>query len=83
MSVRVLKEIIFVAMGDEIFRQKLVFNPDETLNQYDLTFEEMKALRLGDEKKMVEMGLDENMAHYGFLLFSKQRSSGSKKYTTF
>ena len=73
MSIRILKEIVFVAMGDEIFRQKLVFQPDETLGQYDLTLEELKALRMGDKKKMIELGLEENLAQYGYLLFSKQR----------
>ncbi len=73
MSLRVLKEIIFIAMGDENFRQTLVFQPDETLGQYDLTYEELKALRTGDKKKMVEMGLEENLAQYGQLLLSKKR----------
>ena len=73
MSVRVMKEIIFIAMGDENFRQKLVFEPDETLSLYDLTQEEMKAMRLGDKQKMVGMGLEENLAQYGYLMFSKRR----------
>lgn len=73
MSVRVMKEIIFVAMGDENFRTKLVFEPDETLSQYDLTQEEMKAMRFGDKQKMVSMGLEENLAQYGYLMFSKRR----------
>jgi hypothetical protein len=73
MSVRVMKEIIFVAMGDENFRYKLVFEPDETLSQYDLTQEEYKSLRLGDKEKMVNMGLDENLAQYAYLMFSKRR----------
>ncbi len=73
MSIRVMKEIIFVAMGDEIFREALVFKPDETLNQYDLTLEELKALRTGDKKKMIELGLEENLAQHGYLLFSKRR----------
>jgi hypothetical protein len=73
MSVRVMKEIIFVAMGDETFRSKLVFEPDETLSQYDLTQEELKALRLGDKNKMVGLGLDANLAEYGYLLFAKRR----------
>lgn len=73
MSVRIMKEIIFIAMGDENFRQKLVFEPDETLSQYDLTQEEMKAMRLGDKQKMVGMGLEENLAQYGYLMFSKRR----------
>lgn len=73
MSVRVMKEIIFIAMGDENFRQKLVFEPDETLGQYDLTFEELKSLRTGDKKRMVELGLEEEFAQYGYLLFSKRR----------
>jgi hypothetical protein len=73
MSLRVIKEVIFIAMGDEIFRQAMVFHPDETLAPYDLSYEELKALRSGDKKKMIEMGLEENLAEYGRLLFSKQR----------
>lgn len=73
MSMRVLKEVIFVAMGNEIFRQKLVFEPDETLANFDLTKDELYALRLGDKKKMIDMGLEENLAEYGRVLFSKRR----------
>ncbi len=73
MSVRVIKEIIFIAMGDENLRYKLIFEPDETLSQYDLTQEEIKALRMGDKEKLVSMGLEANLAQYGQLLFSKRR----------
>lgn len=73
MSVHVMKEIIFVAMGDETFRHQLVFEPDDSLSKFDLTAEELKAMRTGDKKKMVEMGLEENLAQYGYLLFSKKR----------
>ncbi len=73
MSIRVVKEIIFVAMGNEIFRRRLVFEPDEVLNQYDLTSTELKAIRFGDKKKLIELGLEENLAEYGRLLFSKIR----------
>lgn len=73
MSVRVLKEIIFVAMGDETFRHKLVFEPEQTMSQYDLTQEELKALRTGDKQKMIDLGLQEQYAQYGSLLFSKRR----------
>lgn len=73
MSMAVLKEVIFVAMGNEIFRRKLVFEPDETLSHFDLSKDELYALRMGDKDKMVQMGLDENLAEYGRLLFSKRR----------
>jgi hypothetical protein len=69
----VLKEVVFVAMGNEIFRQRLVFDPDETLGYFDLSKEELYALRLGDKEKMVAMGLEENLAEYGRMLFSKRR----------
>jgi hypothetical protein len=70
---RVLKEIIFVAMGNEIFRRRLVFEPDEVLPLYDLTPDELYALRMGDKQKMIDMGLEENLAEYGRLMFSKRR----------
>ncbi len=73
MSVFVMKEIIYIAMGDEIFRHSLVMEPDEVLAKYELTFEELKALRTGDKKKMVEMGLEESLAQYGYWMFSKKR----------
>jgi len=73
MSVQVLKEIVFVAMGDESFRQKMVFNPDEMLSRYDLTQEELMALRLGSKERLEALGLDAGLATYGAALFSKRR----------
>jgi hypothetical protein len=73
MSMRVVKEIVFVAMGDEIFRRKLAFNPDETLAPYDLTSQEYLALRKGDKEALVKLGLDEQLANYARMLFSKIR----------
>jgi len=75
MSLRVLREIVFVAMGDEIFRQKIVFEPDEWLAKYDLTGEETLALRLGDKKKLLALGLEESLATYAEALLSRQRIS--------
>ena len=73
MSLQVLKEIVFVAMGDESFRQKLVFEPDETLGKYDLTQDELLALRLGSKDRLTKLGLDAGLATYGAALFSKRR----------
>jgi hypothetical protein len=73
MSLRVVREVIFVAMGDERFRHKLVFEPDETLEPYELTDKEFLALRLGDKDALVQMGIDENLATYAQMLFSKTR----------
>lgn len=74
MSARVVKEVIFVAMGDEIFRRQLVAEPEETLSQFDLTLEETKALLTGDKAKLITFGLDEGLANYGQLLLSKKRN---------
>lgn len=73
MSVQVLKEIVFVAMGDETFRHKLVFQPDETLPKYDLTQQELIALRLGDYERLVKLGLEPGLAQYASSMFSKRR----------
>lgn len=73
MSVQVLKEIVFVAMGDETFRQKLVFQPEETLTHYDLTQQELIALRLGDYNRLTKLGLDPGLAQYAAAMFSKKR----------
>ena len=73
MSLRVLKEIVYVTMGDEIFRQKLIFEPETWLSKYDLTAEELLALRLGDKKKLLALGLEEGLAEYAQAIFSRQR----------
>lgn len=74
MSARVVKEVIFVAMGDENFRHQLVSEPEETLSGFDLTLEEMKALLMGDKAKLMKLGLDEGLAQYGQMLLSKRRT---------
>lgn len=68
-----VKEIVFVAMGNETFRRRLAFEPDEVLPQYDLSKDELYALRMGDKAMLVKMGLDENLAEYARVLFSKRR----------
>ena len=73
MSIQVLKEIVFIAMGEESFRQKIVFNPDEMLSRYDLTQDELMALRLGSKDRLIALGLDDGLATYGAALFSKRR----------
>lgn len=73
MSLQIMKEIVFVAMGDENFRQQLVFQPDETLSKYDLTQEELMALRLGSRERLMALGLDKGLAEYGAAMFSKRR----------
>ncbi len=73
MSLRVLKEIIFVSMGDELIRRRIIFHPDDILPKYDLTDEELVALRLGDKDKLKALGLDENLAAYGAAMFSRTR----------
>jgi hypothetical protein len=73
MSLRVLKEIVYISMGDEIFRRNIVFEPDEWLPKYDITEDEMLALRFGDKKKLVELGLEEGLATYAEAIFSRRR----------
>ncbi|MEI7555994.1 hypothetical protein [Candidatus Chlorohelix sp.] len=73
MSLRVLKEIVYIAMGDEVFRRKVIFQPDELLPNYDLTSTELSALRLGDKKKLIDLGLEESLATYAEALLSRRR----------
>ncbi|NWJ48153.1 MAG: hypothetical protein HXX08_20040 [Chloroflexi bacterium] len=73
MSLRVLKEIVYIAMGDEIFRRKVIFQPDEWLPKYDLTSAELMALRLGDKKKLIDLGLEEYLATYAEAMLSRRR----------
>ena len=73
MSLLVMKEIVFIAMGDETYRRKLVFEPEEVLEPYDLTEEERYALRTGDYEKLKQLGLDPQLAEYGAKLFSRVR----------
>ena len=73
MSLRVLKEIVYIAMGDEVFRRKVIFQPDELLPKYDLTSNEVSALRLGDKKKLIDLGLEESLATYAEAMLSRRR----------
>lgn len=49
------------AMEDEAFRAQLKANPDATLAQFDLTAEEIAAIKSADPAKLEDLGVDERV----------------------
>ncbi|MGH2452361.1 MAG: Os1348 family NHLP clan protein [bacterium] len=49
------------AMEDEAFRAQLKANPDATLAQFDLTAEEIAAIKSADPTKLEHLGVDERV----------------------
>lgn len=49
-------------MEDEGFQKQLKANPDATLAQFDLTPEEVSAIKSADPAKIEELGVDERVS---------------------
>lgn len=49
-------------MEDEAFRNQLKASPDATLAQFDLTPEEVAAIKSADPSKIHELGVDERVS---------------------
>lgn len=49
------------AMEDEAFRAQLKANPDATLAKFDLTAEEIAAIKSADPAKLEHLGVDERV----------------------
>lgn len=49
-------------MEDEGFRTQLQANPDATLAQFDLTPEEIAAIKSADPSKLEDLGVDERVS---------------------
>ncbi len=49
-------------MSDETFRKKLKENPSAALSGFDLTPEEINALKSGDKTKLQQLGVDDRIS---------------------
>ncbi len=49
-------------MEDEAFRDQVKANPDATLAQFDLTPDEVSAIKSADASKLQELGVDERVS---------------------
>jgi len=50
-----LKKVLHQSVQDVSFREELRSNPEEALQGYSLSVQELEALRSGDEKKISEL----------------------------
>jgi len=62
MSREGLVHFITRAMEDEGFRAEVKANPDAALAQFDLTVEEIAAIKSGDRSKLQDLGIDERVS---------------------
>ncbi len=62
MSKASVEAIITKAMQDPSFRKQLQQNPDAALRGYDLTPEEVTAIKNRDAKKLAAWGVDERIS---------------------
>ncbi|MGH2452358.1 MAG: Os1348 family NHLP clan protein [bacterium] len=61
MSREGLVSFVTRVMADEDFRSQLEANPDATLAQFDLTAEEIAAIKNADSAKLEQLGVDERV----------------------
>ena len=62
MSREGLVHFITRAMEDEGFRAEVKANPDAALAQFDLTVEEIAAIKSGDRSRLQDLGMDERVS---------------------
>jgi hypothetical protein len=62
MSKAGVQAVVNKAMSDETFRKKLKENPSAALSGFDLTPEEINALKSGDKTKLQQLGVDERIS---------------------
>lgn len=62
MSREGLVHFITRAMEDEGFRAEVKANPDAALAQFDLTVEEIAAIKSGDRSRLQDLGIDERVS---------------------
>lgn len=55
-------EFLTRVLDDEAFRNQLRTSPDATLAQFDLTPDEMAAIKSADPAKIQELGVDERVS---------------------
>ncbi len=62
MSMQAVTEILERALSDAAFREQLKINFDAAVKGYDLTADEIAALKKGDESTLRAMGVDERLS---------------------
>ncbi len=62
MSKRGLIQVLERALNNESFREQLNTNFDAAVRGYDLTADEIAALKKGDEATLRAMGVDERLS---------------------
>ncbi len=53
-------------LNDESFQAKLKAEPETALSEFDLTEDEITAIRSGSEEQLEALGLDARLSKYGF-----------------
>ena len=53
-------------LNDESFQAKLKAEPETALSEFDLTEDEITAIRSGSEDQLEALGLDARLSKYGF-----------------
>ncbi len=64
-------------MEDEGFRSNLQANPDATLAQFDLTAEEIAAIKSADPAKLEHLGVDERVTKTSILTPQPMSAGGA------
>ncbi len=67
MSREGLVSFVTRVMADEAFRSELKAKPDATLAQFDLTAEEIAAIKSADPAKLEKAGLDERVTKTSYM----------------
>ncbi|HEY6958243.1 MAG TPA: Os1348 family NHLP clan protein [Candidatus Limnocylindria bacterium] len=62
MSTEALTKVISRSISDAMFRRQLAQNPDGAVRGYDLTAEELAALRANDTTRLAAFGVDQRMS---------------------
>ncbi len=69
MSKAGVQAVVNKAMSDETFRKKLKENPSTAFTGFDLTPEEINALKSGDKTKLQQLGVDERISKVAVDMF--------------
>lgn len=62
MSKAGVEALVNKAMADETFRRQLKENPDAALRGFDLTPEEIAAIKSRDATRLAQLGVDERIS---------------------
>lgn len=76
MSREGLVNFVSRVMADEGFRTQLKASPDATLAHFDLTAEEIAAIKSADPGKLEQAGVDERVTKMSFMPVEMSTSTG-------